>query len=336
MRTVGGLFERIADLDNLLAAFHAASLGKAKRAEVIAFRASLHVRLTQLRAQILDGAVTFGNYRVFTIRDPKTRTIQAAPFEQRVVHHAMVRIVAPTLERSLIDHCYACRKGKGQHAAAAAAQRFCRRAPFYLKMDIDKFYDGIDHQRLLELLARRLRERRLLDLFDNLLNSYHTRPGCGLPIGNLTSQYLGNFYLDSFDHWTTEGNGFGRYVRYMDDMLVFGGQDALRDQLAASRDWLREHLALAIKHGGELNRCSRGVPFVGWVLYPNRVRLGKGPKKRFSRRLRRLEKAFRDGAVDECELQTRATALCAALAHRDCSALRASVAKRGKVPAEYA
>lgn len=336
MKRTGDLFKEILELDNLLAAFHAAALGKADRGEVIAFRSRLHERLCDIRERLANATFEFGDYREFEIRDPKQRTIQAAPFEQRVVHHAMVRIVGPMLERSLIHHCYACRKGKGQHAAALAAQGFSRKAPFYLKMDIDKFYDSISHARLLNLLARRFRERRLLELFDSLLNSYHTEPGRGLPIGNLTSQYLGNLYLDPFDHWITEEQGLGNYVRYMDDMVVWGTHQRLRKLRPDSESFLADDLRLAVKHDGELNRCSQGVPFVGWVVYPDKLRLGGGAKKRFSRRIRRIEKAYRSGLIDEHELHERGTALYAAVDQGDTTGLRAAVANRGMVLPGYA
>lgn len=336
MKRTGDLFKEILELDNLLAAFHAAAKGKADRGEVIEFRSRLHERLCDIRERLANGTFEFGDYREFEIRDPKQRTIQAAPFEQRVVHHAMVRIAGPMLERSLIYHCYACRKGKGQHAAALAAQSFSRKAPFYLKMDIDKFYDSIPHQRLMQILERRFREKQLLALFERLLASYDKKSGRGLPIGNLTSQYLGNLYLDPFDHWITEEQGLGNYVRYMDDMVVWGTRERLKKVKRDAGVFLGDDLRLAVKHDGELNRCSQGVPFVGWVVYPDKLRLGGGAKKRFSRRIRRIEKAYRSGLIDEHELHERGTALYAAVEQGDTTGLRAAVAHRGMVLPGYA
>jgi RNA-directed DNA polymerase len=331
MRRAGNLFERIADLENLLVAFHAAAKGKANRPEVVAFRRSLHDRVLDIRNRLLGGEFEFGGYHEFTIRDPKTRTIQAAPFEQRVVHHAIVQVTGPVLERSLVFHSYACRKGKGQHAAARAAQGFCRRHPFYLKMDMEKFYDSIPHDRLMGLLERRFRERRLLGLFGSLLDSHCIRPEHGLPIGNLTSQYLGNLYLDRFDHWLVEAQGTPGHVRYMDDVVVWGGQEFLVGLARRAREWLWQELGLEVKHDGEVNRCSRGLPFVGWVVYPDRLRLGKGARSRFGRKLRQLERSFRRGRIGERELQVRGTALCAAVEQGNTAALRAAVAGRGIV-----
>jgi hypothetical protein len=166
--------------------------------------------------------------------------------------------------------------------------------------------------------------------------SYHREPGAGLPIGNLTSQYLGNLYLDSFDHWVTETQRAPGYVRYMDDMVVWGSHASLRREAGEARDWLRENLGLRAKHGGELNRCARGLPFVGWVVYPSCLRLGKGARTRFGRKLRALERAYRAGTVGERELQVRGTALCAAVCAGDTRGLRAAVAARGMVLPGYA
>ncbi len=201
MKSFGGLWNRLLDMDNMLAAFHLAASGKRQVPEVRAFQRDLHGNLTRMIHELSECRYRFGPYRSFTIRDPKPRRIHVAPFEQRVMHHAIVRVVGPVLERTLIYDTYACRKGKGQHAAARRSHEFVRRYPWYLKLDVRKFYDRIEHARLYALLKARFRETRLHALFDALISSYATDPGRGLPIGNLTSQYFGNLYLDGLDHW---------------------------------------------------------------------------------------------------------------------------------------
>jgi len=195
---------------------------------------------------------------------------------------------------------------------------------WFLKIDITKFYDSVAHDTLRATLARRFRERRLLDLFDRLLDSYSAAPGRGLPIGALTSQYLGNFYLDCFDHWRQQTGRQPRTLRYMDDILTFGPRDELR-LLRDRAVPLLDRLGLRIKEGGVLNHCALGVPFLGFTLYPARVRLNRGGRKRLRRRTRELERTHISGAISAGELQARGEALFAHARWGDDAAWRRTV-----------
>ena len=214
----------------------------------------------------------------------------------------------PVLERGAIAHSYACRAGRGQHAALRQVRHWIRPGQWFLKLDVEKFYDSVDHALLRALLARRFRERRLLALFGRLIDSYAHRPEKGLPIGALTSQYLGNFYLDPFDHWVTQTRRVRRYLRYMDDLLFFGDHDellVLREEAAA----LLDGLGLRIKDGGVLNRSELGVPYLGFVLYPDRTRLNAMGRRRLRRRMKELERSFEKRRIGEKELCARGEAL---------------------------
>lgn len=331
MRRVGNLFERVAESENLLEAFHATQRGKADRLEVRRFRAALHSNIERIRCELLSGAFQFGDYRHFTVHDPKTRCIQSAPFAQRVVHHAIINIAGPVLERRFIFDTYACRKGKGQHAALKRAADFAGKYPFYLKMDIRKFYNSIDHRIMLNLLARRIKDRQVLELFESLVESYTIERGKGLPIGNLTSQYFGNVYLDEFDHWMKETKRVRPYLRYMDDMLCFGSLEEMNALRNESETWLREHLALSINHHGEINRCSKGVPVVGFVIHPQGIRLSQRSEHRFRTKFRNLEKEYERKRVDELELQRRSASLVAAVWHGRTLGLRRHLAATSRL-----
>lgn len=329
MKSVGGIWDLLLDIDTMLEAYRLASKGKQQVPEVRRFRENLHPNLRRIIGQLEEGTFTFGPYRTFTIHDPKTRSIQVAPFEQRVVHHAIIQVAGPAMERSLVFDTYACRKGKGQHAAARRLQSFAKRHGWYLKMDVRKFYDSVGHECLLGILASRFRERRLRELFAGLVRSYSTSAGNGLPIGNLTSQYFGNLYLDALDHRIKEVNGRVGYVRYMDDMVVLGNR---RDGLLRLRDdicqWLYVERALTVKNGGELNRVDRGIPFVGFVVYPERMRLHSRVARRYSRRLKQLKRDYRVGLYGAMEVQQRATALVAATHVANAESFRRSVEQR--------
>src|SRR5262249_50812462 len=153
----------------------------------------------------------------------------------------------------------------------------------------------------------------------------HAVAGRGLPIGALTSQYLGNFYLDVLDQGLKRTGLAGRYLRYMDDALVFGTRDELDAVRAHTVRLLDEQLGLELKHGGEWNRVEQGVPFLGFVLYPGRTRVGRGGRQRFRKKLRGLARQVSAGAVGDAEAQSRSTALVAHVSQADDLAWRRSV-----------
>jgi hypothetical protein len=166
----------------------------------------------------------------------------------------------------------------------------------------------------------------LLSLFTDLLASYSTASGKGLPIGNLTSQHFGNVYLDEFDHWVKEDQRTGPYVCYMDDMLCFGIQVEMKELRNRSVEWLGEHLALSLNHRGEINHCAKGLPFVGFVTRPESIRLSQRSEHRLRTKFRKLERSAVAGRIGEAELQERSTSLFASAAHGSTSGLRRHLA----------
>jgi len=327
MKAVGGLFEAIADRSNLGRAAWRAARGKLHRPEVRAFFQDLDGQLREMERELREGRYAFAPYRAFQIRDTKSREIHAPPFRDRVAHHALIAVLGPVLERGALEHSYACRAGRGQHAALAQARSWTRRGEWYGKADVEKFYDRVDHDRLRRRLKRRFRERRVLALWEAVLASYETAPGKGLPIGALTSQYLGNFILDEVDH-RVKGHGTApRYLRYMDDMVLWGERATLREARARLEDALGD-LELTLKHGGEWNRCERGLPFLGFVIYPDRVRLNRQGRRRLRRKLNELEKRALAGALPPGELADRATSLFAHAATGDDVSWRREVVAR--------
>lgn len=267
---------------------------------MLVFRDRLEENLLSIREQVLAGRPDVGRHRFFHVNDPKRRLICATPFPERVLHHAIMNVCEPALESVAIHDSYACRAGKGARKAVARAQHFARVHGWYLKLDIRKYFDSIDHGIALKLLERRFRERRALDLFACILATYRTQPGKGVPIGNLISQHLANYYLSGFDHWVQEERRAGGYVRYMDDFLVFAeGPDRLKDELASIRVFLRDRLGLMLKDDVQPNRTARGFPFLGYRVFPGRIPLAPGSRRRFADKLRDCEARLADGLWDE-------------------------------------
>lgn len=330
MKRISNLFDQLVDVRTIVAAAVRAARGKRDRAPVRSFLARLDSEAATLVQQIGDGSFQFGAYCDFSIRDPKTRVIHAPSFRDRVVHHALIAVAGPVFERGAIPHSYACRKGRGQHAALTVARRWTATSDWFLKIDVRKYYDSINLDLLRKLLARRFRETRLLILWDRLLESYSHSPSHGLPIGALTSQYLGNFFLDPVDHCVLESLRLPRYLRYMDDLLFFGSRSELEAARLRIIDVLGER-GLAAKNGGILNRCDLGVPYLGFVIYPNRVRLNRLGRRRLRRRASELERGWLSGRYTERELQSRGEALYAHAQFGDDVAWRRIVGRFSKI-----
>lgn len=323
MKRHGQLMPAIATFDNVVAAFHLAAAGKRQTRAVREFAAEFDAGINRLVGELITGAWQPGEYERFTVRDPKLRVIHAAPFRDRVAHHALMRVAGPLLERGALPHSHACRAGKGNLAAVQHAARCTRRHRFFLKLDIRRYFDSIAHGTLAALLRRRFKDGVLLGVLQRLIASFSTTPGRGLPIGTLTSQYLANFYLDGLDRRVVETLRAPGYVRYMDDFILWH-DDAT--QLAAWREdiqrWLAAERGLEIKHLARPLPSSGGVAFLGYRITPRAVLLGRRARRRFRFRLRALEREHDEGRLKSAALQRRADALLAFTEAAACHAWR--------------
>ena len=312
MKRTGNLLERIVQRDNLQLAFHRAFQGKRDRPDARQYASDLEANLYRMAAEVVSGEFPVGRCWQFTIYDPKERVITAPCFEERVLHHAIMNVCEPLFERFLIGATFACRRGKGRIAALEHAMRYSRRFPLLLKLDVRKYFDSISHEVLAERLKRRFKDPRLLDLFGRIIDSCHTWPGRGLPIGSLTSQHLANFYLGWFDRFVKESLGATGYVRYMDDCAIWGAdRGKMRDVLARCEAFLDTELALAVKPTPLIVPGRRGFEFLGCRVYPDHLKLNRRSRSRFRRKLFDLEAAYARGEIDEGTLQRRATGLIA-------------------------
>ena len=308
MKRISHLFERVVEPDNLRLAYVKASRGKRQRADQMAFQRNLDEELFRLREGLLAGDYPIGNYRRFTIWEPKEREICAASFGERVLHHALMNVCEPYFDRWLVFDSYACRQGKGQLKAVQRAAARAGRLGWFLKGDFRKYFDSIPHDRLMTVLARKIKDPALLYWFRRIVESYEKTPGRGLPIGNLTSQHLANLYLDRFDRLRQDVPS----VRYMDDVVFWSDEKStLIDLRARLEDWVGNELGLAFKERPYMNRTSVGMDFLGMRIYPNEVRLNHASKVRYRRKVRGYEKIFSRGEITEEALQARVTSLTA-------------------------
>ncbi len=303
MKRAGGLYPLICDAENIRVAFWKAARGKRDRQDVIAFQKDFDANIGKVQCDLENHAPDIGHYRFFQVHDPKPRSICAASFPERVLHHAVMNLCEPVLEAYAIFDSYACRKGKGNRKALDRAREYSRKFLWYLKLDVRKYFDSIDHPVMMKLLVHRFKDKELLALFKKLFSSYHTDSGKGLPIGNLISQHLANFYLGSFDHWVKEERGIPGYVRYMDDILCFGpDRSYLRIELRNIRKFLNHELALELKENIQLNQCCNGIPFLGFRVFPDNIRLSARSRQRFVLKFREYQRRCSDGEWSQAEL----------------------------------
>lgn len=310
MRQARHLFERITEFSHLARAFAGARRRKRPTREVLEFAHDLEPRLWAMRAALLAGPYPWGAYRSFWIRDPKPRLIRAAPFADRVLHHAIVDALDPILRRGFIADSYACLPGRGVHRAVARFVQFARERRglgYVLQCDIKSYFATVDHAVLNTLLARRVADERLLRLLLGLIahggetlaadrDTGGGRLAVGIPIGNLTSQMFANLYLDPLDHFVRERLRVRHYLRYMDDfVLLLESRDEARARLAEVETFLRERLRLRLNPRRLVIAplaCPRDV--LGYVHYSSgRLRVRRRSVRRLWRRLGVLEERVR-------------------------------------------
>lgn len=315
MKRVGNLWPALTSFSNLLRAAEAAAAGKRRRPDVAGFLLNLEPNLAALRRELLEGAYMPGGYRTFDILEPKPRRISAAPFRDRVIHHALTRVLEPIFEKRFSPFSFACRKGLGTHAALRLARQACAEYPYVLKCDVRKYFASIDHEILKEKLSRVVKCRDTLSLAGRIIDGSNPQeevifyfPGdClftplerrrGLPLGNQTSQFFANVYMDGLDQFIVRSLRPEAYARYVDDFVLFASsKDALREMRLQIGESLAASRLLLHEGKSRIYRCSEGVTFLGWRLFPGKARLVRGNVVRFSRRMRALQAGWNGGRI---------------------------------------
>ena len=295
--------EELTCWDNLLLAMWKAAKGKRSRPDIREFVADYENRLGNLQAQIRNLQLPVDDYRCFRIHDPKPRNIVAVGFGMRVVHHAIMNRIGDSLERSQIHNSFACLPKRGVHAAVHRVQRGLRRAEWYVKIDIDKYFDNIDHHRLKEKLARRFKGNHFLSLLDLIIDGYRSEPEKGLPIGSLTSQYFANFYLERFDRFIEQLPTTKGYVRYMDDMIWFcDNKISAKETLDQAIYYLQDE-GLKVKVHPQIQLCRQGVGYCGFRIGQQQIRLTRRKKRAYRRHLLRWQGRWQRGEIHALQLQ---------------------------------
>ena len=320
MKRHGNLFPQVISFDNLLLAAKKAQKGKRFRENVLEFNYHLEHEIFTLQQELEAKTYQPGAYRTFQITDPKSRLISAAPYRDRVIHHALCNIIAPIFERTFIYDSYANRIGLGTHKALERFTKFFCSSRYVLQYDIRKYFPSIDHEILKELIRRKIKCKETLWLIDKIIDNSDeqesiteyfpddnlttsTQQRKGLPIGNLTSQFFANVYLNGLDHFIKEDLHITKYVRYMDDFALFSNDDQLLIEARAEIEEYLTQLRLKlhpIKSQLFSTKCS--ATFLGFRILSDHIRVKNSSLHRGRRRLRKLQSDYSQGKISEEKL----------------------------------
>lgn len=309
------MFDQIIQFENIMEAAHEAAKGKRFKAPIMRYMANIEEHVINTQNHLVWGSYLPSPHRRFFVYEPKLRTISAPPFHDRVVHHAIHRVIEPVIDKRFIFDSYACRVGKGTHAAAGRAQKFIRISKrnhgrtYALKADIAKFFNSINHFTLKFTLRKHISCKRTLNLLDKIIDNSDTdTPGVGIPIGNLTSQLFANVYLNELDQFVKHELREKHYVRYMDDFIVIHHDKA---HLQRVRSQIESFLAISLQLSTNsktqvfpvATSTGRALDFVGYRIYATHKLLRKCTEKRFKHKVKRLRRMYANSEIELSDIK---------------------------------
>lgn len=299
MIKIDHIFEKIISLENLFSAWQEFKCGKRSKKDVQKFEFNLEDNLFKLQWLLKNKYFQHGSYQSFSICDPKPRIIHKASVRDRILHHAVFRILYPIFDPIFIKDSYSCRLNKGTHKGVDRLKQFVLRTSrnyqnncFALKCDIAKFFASIDHAVLKNLIRWRISDSRALILIDSIIDSYHNKDfkdKKGLPLGNLTSQLFANIYLNEFDQFIKHKLKVKFYLRYTDDFIIVNKNEIyLKNLIAEINKFLSKELILKL-HPDKIivRKISQGIDFLGYITLPNYRLLRTKTKNRMIRKINR-------------------------------------------------
>lgn len=316
MKIYKNVFEKIISTENLFLAWDKFKKGKRQKLDVQEFEFNLEERLFRLQRELKSQIYRHGHYKSFHIQDPKPRHIHKAEVQDRIVHHAVFNILNPVFEPTFISHSFSCRIGKGTHKGVNQLTSFLRKASknnrrvcFALKCDIKKFFYTIDHQILVSIIEKRIKDRKALWIVEEIIKSFVSEYSTlferkGLPLGNLTSQLFANIYLNELDWFIKHKLKEKYYLRYTDDFIIVREDECqLRRTINLVNNFLKNHLKLTL-HPKKIiiRKYHQGIDFLGYICFPHYRLLRSKTKQRIFKKLKQKIKEFKDGTISEQNL----------------------------------
>ena len=331
MKRYTGLWEEIVNFESLYSAYEDARKGRRFKYEIMVSSARIEEIIYQLIFDLNTGEWRSQPYYDFESRaETKRRIINVPTFRDRILHHAIVAVVRPLFEKKFIHDSYASRRGKGTHKACKRLKHFLLGAstggrPVYvLQCDIHHYYQSIDHDVLKKLIRQTIADRRLLEVWDRIIDGYNGDTGKGIPIGALTSQLSANIYLNVLDHFVKECMQVKRYLRYMDDFLIIANDKETLSGYLADIKWLLErHLKLKLNPKTKIFPASRGVDFAGFRTFKDRTLPRKRNIKAAKKRFKELSWKYRHYQVNIEDIKPRVASFLGYVKH--CRARRTTI-----------
>ena len=285
MKTHNNLFNQICSFNNINLAYLKTRRNKRYKKDILKFSFDLEENLLEIQRELENGTYNHSSYKEFIIEDSKKRTIKAPNFKDRVMHHALCNIIEPIFEKTFIFDSYACRKEKGTHRAIKKLKSFLKNNEdlYCFKCDISKYFDSINHDILLSLIRKKIKDERIIWLIKEIMNSsFSKEKGVGIPIGNLTSQLFANIYLNHFDYFAKNLLKEKLYLRYMDDFLFLGSKHRLHVVAKKSSHFLFKELKLEFNpKKNNIFPIKKGIDFLGYIVFKDYILLRKSTIKRF-------------------------------------------------------
>jgi len=317
MKRHNNLYDEIISLDNLQIAYNKAKKGKSYQKTVRKIAKNIDVLLVKLHDKLAQGDYHTSKYKTKTIYEPKERLIYILPFyPDRIVHHAVMNVLEPIWDNLMYAHSYACRKGKGMHKGSSLCMVYTRKYKYVLKCDVSKFYPSINHNLLKRLIRRKIKDRRLLKLLDEIIDSAEGETN--VPIGNYLSQWFGNLYLNELDTFVKQTLKVKPYIRYCDDFVLFSND---KKELSLWAGQIESMLANKLKL--KMSKCdvfpvSQGIDFLGYRHFPKKILCRKRTVKSSKRHVRETMHLLRSGRISKEQALSKLASVQGWLKHAQC------------------
>ncbi|OUQ68224.1 hypothetical protein B5E53_07080 [Eubacterium sp. An11] len=344
---IKNLFDQIFSDENLYGAIQDASRGRRYHKDVLAAQFDCWNIIRRIQQDVYSGHYTVDRYYIFYVYEPKKRMIMSITFYHRIVQWAIYRVLNPLLVKGYIRDSYGCVPGKGALSAMERLKywvNLTNNKPekwYYLKLDISKYFYRISHEVLKKIIAKKIKDRRLLNVLYSIIDCKHTpfglppgkSPGevpveerlydTGMPIGNLLSQVFANIYLDALDQYCKRTLRIHFYIRYMDDVIILSDSKAqLHEWKSLINDFLERKLRLSLNQKTCIRPVSQGIEFVGYRIWPHYVTIRKSTTLQMRRNLRRRQEEYRRGKISMKEAFTTLECYLGMLKHCDCKMFR--------------
>jgi len=298
--------------ENLELAFKKACKGKTFMHYVVEFEKNLQNNLLALRAELLFNSYAPKHLTTFIIKDPKTRRIDKSDFRDRIVHHALCNVIEPLFDKTFIYDSYANRIGKGTLKAIQRFDQFKRivsknnTCPCYvLKADIKHYFENVDHKKLLEIIKRKISDSQLLVLIKKVILNYHnSHAGKGMPLGNLTSQFFANVYLNELDQFIKHRLKAKYYLRYVDDFVLLhkSSKQLLIWKINISKFLQKELFIELHPQKSSIRPLAKGIDLLGFTCFYYHRILRKRNLLKMLRRIESFKEKYRQGFIESYEI----------------------------------